>query len=236
MDSLFLFRENTFHAYTLQHYIPLALVFLLGLFSVKYAQNKSEDQQWAIVWWISMISFLGCLMTPLFALIEGDFNIQDDLPFHLCRFIGFTTPFVLKYRSRYWIGVFYFWILAGTLNSNITPDVEFAFPHWTYFSYWMNHSFLVIVPIYLVLVFKIKITIKDMWNAFWAANAFMVMTLVINYTIGSNYMYTIKKPPVESLLDMLGPWPFYLINGQLLALLLFFIVWLPFWRPRKVSS
>ena len=225
----FLFEQAPFHAFGQAHFIPLGLVALIGLSVILFANNKlDQDRQYQLIFYLSLIPCLGYAFNVIFPLIEGDFNVKDDLPIHLCRFLAVTSPLVIKYRNRYWIGIFYFWILAGTLNANITPDVEFAFPHWTYFNYWMVHSFLIIIPIYYVAVLKLKISFKDLKNAFWMANAFLIFTLIVNVILGSNYMYSLNKPVSASILDYMGPWPVYLLVGQLLALVLFLILYIPF--------
>jgi len=100
----------------------------------------------------------------------------------------------------------------------------------------MTHGFLVVVALYYVVVLKIAIGWKDLRNAFIMMNVFVLITLITNYMLDSNYMYTIAKPPVASMLDILGPWPFYLITGQLLALALFFIALLPFKFSELIAS
>jgi hypothetical integral membrane protein (TIGR02206 family) len=228
MDQ-FLSEDNVFLAYSSQHYLPLATTFIIGCIIILFAKKYlNVNQQKNLLLWISVIPFIGTFMLYPMAMIEGDFNIKEDLPLHLCRILALAVPFVIWKENRYWIGVFYFWIMVGTLNANITPEVEFGFPHWSYFSYWMTHSFLVIIPLYYILVFGIRIEFRDFRNAFIMMNVFVLITLFFNSLLGSNYMYTMDKPPVDSLLDILGPWPGYLISGQLLAAALFYIAYLPF--------
>ena len=186
--------------------------------------------------WISVIPFLGTFMIYPMGLIAGDLNLKDDLPLHLCRVLALTAPIVVWKESRFWIGVFYFWIMVGTLNANLTPDVEHGFPHWSYFAYWMTHTFMIIIPIYYIIVSQIRINLKDYRNAFLMMNLFVIITLIINFSLGSNYMYTMGKPPVSSILDLLGPWPLYLLSGQLLAAALFYIAYLPFHFKNKKNK
>jgi len=122
---------------------------------------------------------------------------------------------------------------VGTANAVITPDLVWGYPHWNYFVYFVLHVFLVILPIYYTIVMKIKINLRDLWNAFWTANVFLVISLGINYLLGSNYMFTLHKPESASLIDHLGPWPWYLASLQFLALILFFVVYIPFALKKK---
>ena len=41
-------------------------------------------------------------------------------------------------------------------------------------------------------------------------------------------MYTMQRPPFGSLLDFLGPWPWYILFVQPIALLLLWLARLPF--------
>jgi hypothetical integral membrane protein (TIGR02206 family) len=77
---------------------------------------------------------------------------------------------------------------------------------------------------------------KDFKNAIIGTNMYVILSMVINYAIGSNYFYTMGKPEVPTLLDFLGPWPIYLITGQLLMFSLFILALLPFQRQRKLKQ
>jgi hypothetical integral membrane protein (TIGR02206 family) len=79
---------------------------------------------------------------------------------------------------------------------------------------------------------------RPYWSSFkrvfiWT-NIYMVVVTGINLLIGSNYLYTIHKPPSASLMDLLGPWPWYLISLEIVGLILCFLLYLPFMvRDRK---
>jgi len=229
MDLNFLYREAEFNAFTTQHGYPLLLIAIIGVVSICIAKKfLTEPQRWTMLFVLSFMPFLGYLIMVVALLYDGSFDIKDDLPIHVCRILTFMAPIIIWKRNRFWMGIIYFWIIAGTLNANITPDMDFGFPHWDYFSYWLKHGFLVLIPLYYVIVLGIKINKKDLWNAFWTANLYMVFSLVVNYLLDSNYMYTMRKPEATTLLSYMGDWPWYLITTQLLALVLFVLVYLPF--------
>jgi uncharacterized membrane protein YwaF len=47
--------------------------------------------------------------------------------------------------------------------------------------------------------------------------------------MGSNYGYLCRRPARPSPLDFLGPWPWYVVVGELLALVGFCLLYLP-WK------
>jgi hypothetical integral membrane protein (TIGR02206 family) len=229
MDLSFIYQEGEFNVYTSQHYLPLIIISLVGIISIIYSKKHlNRPQQWRLLYYMSLVPLIGYFIMLSALLYDGSFLFKEDLPVHVCRALAFMTPIIIYKRNRFWMGVIYFWIIVGTLNANITPDIENGFPHWNYFTYWMMHGFLVVVPVYYVIVLDIRIQGKDIWNAFWLANAYVVFSLVVNYSLGSNYMYTMQKPPVTTLLSYMGEWPFYLFTVQLLGLVLFWVAYLPF--------
>ena len=237
MDNIFLFQKNPFEAYTTQHLWPIVFVIVIAVLSIIWGKSKLNSvQQKKLLLSLSIVPFLGYFMMLICASIEDGFDPQEDLPFHVCRFLALSAPYFIWKHNRFWLGVMYFWILAGTLNANITPDIKYGYPSWDYFSYWMMHGFLIILPVYYVIVFKIRITFKDLINAFWTANLFLIFSLIANYFIGSNYMYTMAKPPADTLLNKMGEWPIYLLTTQFLALVLFLILYLPFLFKRKKQT
>lgn len=185
---------------------------------------------------LSIIPAVCVLSRMMFTSMEGTFNIQEELPFHLCRLLAFIMPFVMYYKNKKWFGITYFFVLVGTLQALLTPDLPQAAPHYSYASYWILHGVLIYLPIYCIVVFRFRIGKQDFINAVIAGNVYLVLTLIINFAIGSNYFYTSHKPPSASLLDFLGPWPWYILSVELLTIFLFVLAWMPFWFGKKKKA
>ena len=229
MSFLFSLKTSSaFEPFSIEHFAPIVLTALVGLALILIARRSTDRQQRLIGIGIGLIPFLSVSTRMLYLVIVGEFTVTGDLPLHLCRLIAVLAPFVMYYKWRMWLGIFYFWIFIGTLGANILPDVKLGFPSLEYFLFWSLHSVLVILPFYTVFVYRVQIKFMDLMTAYLATNLFLGMCWLLNFSIGSNYFYTMKKPNTGGLLDFLGEYPFFLLYGQLLILGFLLVFYLPF--------
>jgi hypothetical integral membrane protein (TIGR02206 family) len=71
-------------------------------------------------------------------------------------------------------------------------------------------------------------TWRSLLRVFVVANLYWLFCAVVNSLIGSNYLYTHGKLPTPSLLDWLGPHPWYLLWMEVIGILLCVLLYLPF--------
>ena len=114
-----------------------------------------------------------------------------------------------------------------------TPDITHDFPHFHYFRFIAAHHLLVITIIYYVVVFDFKPTISGLKSAFIALNVFLIIVLIFNMIFESNYFWLIDKPPAGSLLDLMGPWPWYILVGEFVALIHFYAAYFLYYTLNK---
>ena len=61
----------------------------------------------------------------------------------------------------------------------------------------------------------------------------MAVTLTFNSIAGTNYGFLNRKPATASLLDLLGPWPVYLLTAGGLVLIVWALMTWPWERARR---
>ena len=220
--------DVTFQAFSMEHAVPVVVAVLFGWLVIAVGLRSDERVQRLIGTGLALIVLMAIFCGSVILYVRGDFDPKEDLPLYLCRVIAWTLPFVMWKQNRRWLGIFYFWILAGTFQGLITPDLAEGFPDYFYFRYWFLHAGLVVTIIYGLVVYKVRITWTDFWRAVLYVQFYIVAVHLVNIAIGSNYSYTVQKPPGGSVADFLGPWPWYILGGEVIMFILSLLLMLPF--------
>jgi hypothetical integral membrane protein (TIGR02206 family) len=180
---------------------------------------------------------LGCVLAANESIrnfYEG-FQFPNDLPIQLCTVLTWTTVIACLTLVPWAVEFSYFVGLVGAGLTTLTPDVHS--PAFSYAStrFFITHGGIVIAA--STLVFGGAVTFRkgaalraNLWVAIYA-----VLIGIFDAIFHVNYMYLCRKPKGASVLDYLGPWPVYLIGAEMVALTLFWLLWLPI-RPRSVPA
>ena len=229
----FFFGENAdFVPFSGQHILISAIVIVFGTILIFWAKKQSEQIQFLTGNIIASSISLTVIFGSILNIYKPDFNYQEDLPLHLCSFLALVIP-VLSYTRKYiYYEIFFFLILAGTLQSLITPS-DYNFLNFTFFRYWFVHSGLVLFMLYATFVYKMRPTIKSVFKSFIGMQFYVILMFLINYLLGSNYFYTNRKPEATTLLDVFGEWPQYIFVVELIVIPFFLLIYFPFYLTRK---
>ncbi|HET7421134.1 MAG TPA: TIGR02206 family membrane protein [Candidatus Dormibacteraeota bacterium] len=152
----------------------------------------------------------------------------QPLPLQLCDAAVLVAAAALWTRAQPLVEVTYFWALAGSLQALLTPDLPHDFPSYPYFQYYLAHGGTVAAA--LILVVGLRITPRR-WAVVRVAAitvAYTALVFVADTLTGADYMFLRGKPDTPSLLDYLGPWPWYLVSAAGVAALLFAVLDAPF--------
>ena len=221
----------------MQHLGVLLFFALAGFLLINWANKLPEKKQLKVgTIFAFSLSFTIVIWTLLKIYIRG-FDIKEDLPFHLCNITALLMPILTLSRKKIYYEIVFFWVLAGTTHSLITPDLINGFPNFIFLKYWYVHAGLIIFILYLTIVFDLRPTFKSAIKSFIAFQGYIVLMFIVNNLIGSNYLYTNHKPKAASALDYLGEWPNYIFVIELLMIPYFLLFYLPFYlRTKKIKS
>jgi hypothetical integral membrane protein (TIGR02206 family) len=162
------------------------------------------------------------------------------LPLQLCDVVAFVAAAALWSRHPLLVELTYFWGLAGTANGLISPDLPNHFPSYLFLQYFIAHGAIVAAALLLVVGLQIAPRRGALTRVTVLTLGLVMLDAGANFLTGGDYMYLRYKPAVPSLLDLMGPWPWYVVEAAGLALAIFFVLDLPFLirrhRPRPTPT
>ena len=166
---------------------------------------------------------------------QGTYRADFALPLQLCDIACLVSATALWTRRPLLVELTWFWGLAGTANGLVTPDLPQHFPDFLFLQYFLTHGGIVIAAFLLVVGLRIS---PRPWSSLRAFGLTFVLLLgdgLVDLALDANYLYLRRPPAVYSLLDLLGPWPWYIAAAAAIALVSFLLLELPFTLVRSRS-
>ena len=161
--------------------------------------------------------------------LNDAWSYRQHLPLHSCAISVWGSIYVVWTRSYRVYEILFFIGTAGAVQTLATPDAgTYGLPHFRALQTLSAHGMIVIAMTYMTVIEGFRPTWRSLWKTMLIGNIYLVFVTGVNYLIGSNYMYTLRKPATASLLDAMGPWPWYILVGEVVALLMFCLLYLPF--------
>ncbi|GAA5149328.1 TIGR02206 family membrane protein [Nocardioides marinquilinus] len=142
--------------------------------------------------------------------VVTSFELGVSLPLHLCDLAWIAATVALWTQNRYAVALTYFWSLL-TLQGIVTPSLGEDFPELRFFAYWALHLLIMWAAVLLVWGLRRTPTWRDYAFTVGATLLWAVGTYCFNAAAGTNYGYLQEKPSSGSILDLLGPWPVYVV-------------------------
>lgn len=165
--------------------------------------------------------------------IHGTWSARYDLPLQLSNAAEFVSAAALWWRTPFLVELTYFWGLGAVLQALATPDFREHFPNPAYFRFYVAHGGVLLAAIFLTIGLRITPRPGAPVRVFLATIAFTAVVGVADVVTNGNYMFLRVKPAAGSLLNFMGPWPWYIGSGLVLAVIFLTILNAPFWWARR---
>ncbi len=218
------------------HLAALGLVLLINV-ALFFWRKPSEAAKRRFRYTLAAVLLLDELILHIWYITNGLWSVKTMLPFHLCAVLVYASSFMLITKNRVVYEFCYFLGIAGALQALLTPDNGiYNFPHWRYLSVFISHGSIVTAAIYMTVVEGFRPYWRSALRTWVILHLYAIPILVLNLLIGSNYLFINRPPDTPSLIDLMGPWPWYLFGLEALAILFMVLVYLPFvikdWRAK----
>ncbi len=208
---------------------------VLGIIAALCAATAWAAAVWPPVPRKWLARFIGLLLlgyAAVFYIQQGighSLSWQYSLPLELCSLVLIACILFMFWPNPFTAEIAYFWGLGGVLHAIATPDLGWGFPSWEFILFFWGHGATVLAIAYLIASGSLKPGRASILRMMLALNLYGLAVGTIDAVMGWNYGYLCRKPSMPSLLDYLGPWPWYLLSLELIALISFFLLDLP-WR------
>jgi hypothetical integral membrane protein (TIGR02206 family) len=221
-----------FHLFGLTHLAILAAIVLLAALLAAVERRLSPGSKglrlglaavllFDTAWWYGYMAWHGQSLFP------------SHLPLDLCDVTLYLTVIALFTLSPAVFDVAYYSALAGTSMALLTPDLWEQFPSLPTVQFFIAHGLVVTAVLYLVWSRLAQPRKGSVARTMLALNLLAAFDGVFNWIFKTNFMYLCAKPARASLLDLFGPWPWYIVVTEGVAFVLFLLLYLPFRRSAR---
>ena len=222
------------------HIGALLILVLLNLFLLRI-KNADEETRNKVRWAMALVLWGNEIGWHVWNYAVDRWTIQEMLPLHLCSVLVWLGAAMLVTKNYHIYEFMYLMGIGGALQALATPDLGiFGFPHYRFFQTFISHGLIITAAIYMTTVEGLRPTWKSVWRVALWMNIYMIPVFFINRAIGSNYLMINHKPPTASLLDLLPPWPIYILYMEAIGLTTVLLLYFPFairdWRAKTGNA
>ena len=195
--------------------------------------KKLQHKNYAI--FLATFFCLSFIIENYYTYKSGFWNLKQNLPVHLCSISYFMCVALLLNYKQWLAECLYYWGLAGGIHSLLTPEFTVGMDGYNFYAYFIDYGGLLMVIAYMILHLNFRPRPRS-W--IWVLGYTQVVAIgvgIVNYIVGANYMYLSHKPEVNNPF-VIGEWPYYILVLEAVAVLHFWVFYLPFSKRNKVLS
>lgn len=218
-------------------WLGLLLAMILGLYWSRGFIRSHGGVRLALRFGLLAVLIASEASLNIWYLTQDVWNVRHTLPLELCSITLLLSIVMLWTRSK---GLYEFLLFAGiggALQAFVTPNLAYGMPHFRFFQFFVAHAAIILAPLYMTWIERYKPSWKSVWKTMLYMNVTALAVGLLNAAIGANYMFLLHKPDTPSILDMLGPYPYYLLAEEAIALFIFSLMYAVFFMlPDKLRS
>lgn len=225
-------KEYDFEMFSVSHFVIIAILFLVSaaIFINRHKLKQAIRRKTEVGIAISLIVIETCYHTWMY--VNDMWDASHAIPLELCSISLVLSVILLLTRKIIIYEILLFTALLGASQAIFTPLLKFEFPHFRFFHFFYTHLMEIWVVFYFTWVKGYRPTIWSVVKLFIFLNVLMPIIMLINKAVDGNYLFLSHKPSGASLLDLLGPYPWYILSMEFLLITLSLIVWLIFRKKR----
>ena len=159
-------------------------------------------------------------------------TVAELLPLHLCPIVIILSIFMMFFHSEVLFQPVYFWSI-GAFFAILMPDIRDGMSNFASQSFFITHFFILFSTAYAFVHFRFRPTKAGFLCSFLLLVTLAFIMYFVNNKLGTNFLYVNHPPVTKSLVDFMGPWPYYIFSLAGIDIAISFFMYLPFRRNKK---
>jgi hypothetical integral membrane protein (TIGR02206 family) len=192
-------------------HLAVLVVFAIGSAALVWIGRRQTESQARLLGRVLAALIMAIFSVALvYKLVQP--TLAQSVPLQLCDLAELTAAYALWSQRNWASTLVYYWGLPLSSQALITPDLNAPdFPSHSFLTFFALHLLVVWAAIYLTWGYGMRPGWRSYRFAVITTLAWGAFTLVFNTIAGTDYGFLNRKPNNDSLLDFLGPWPFYVL-------------------------
>jgi hypothetical integral membrane protein (TIGR02206 family) len=208
-----------------EHVAAIAATALAALLLVVAARRVDDEAATRLTRGLAIVILAGFVVEHATYLARGTWTARVNLPLQLTDAVTLVAIAALwRPRTGLRTELVYFWALSASLQALLTPDLGDTFPDVLYFTFFVVHAGAIAAGCLLVFGMRCLPRRGAVWRVYAITLAFAALAAIGCVATGGNYMFLRRKPSGGSLLDLFGPWPWYILGAALIGLALMLVL------------
>ncbi len=159
-------------------------------------------------------------------------TVAELLPLHLCPIVIILSIFMMFFHSEVLFQPVYFWSI-GAFFAILMPDIRDGMSNFASQSFFITHFFILFSTAYAFVHFRFRPTKAGFLCSFLLLVTLAFIMYFVNNKLGTNFLYVNHPPVTKSLMDFMGPWPYYIFSIAGIDIAISFFMYLPFRKNKK---
>ena len=161
-------------------------------------------------------------------------TVAGLLPLHLCPIVIILSIFMMFFHSEVLFQPVYFWSI-GAFFAILMPDIRDGMSNFASQSFFITHFFILFSTAYAFVHFRFRPTRAGFLCSFLLLVTLAFVMYFVNNKLGTNYLYVNHPPVTKSLMDFMGPWPYYIFSLAGIDIAISFFMYVPFRKNKKAK-
>lgn len=206
------------------HLLTILVMVMIGVLCL-YAAKRSEKFSRFFKYFL-IINLI--VMDISYRLWSGFYETHDYIgmfSIHISSVSVILAIFTLYRFNQKIFDVLFYWGLILVPQAIITPGIyRYGFPHLRFFHILWIHFLVIYTVFYLLLIQNRKLSPFNLKRVLIITHLYGIFIFIINRIFDTNYMFIGKKASVPSLIQYLGPWPYYIVVLDIILIILFIAI------------